>query len=388
MGNRYASGASSSPTSRTDPVKKRTDTVVVKIGTSSITDDEGVIDRSSVGRLCDGVAALRDSGRHVVVVTSGAIAAGLPELGLGGERRPRDAVTLQAVSAVGQGGLIRTYREELGRHGLIAGQVLLAPLDFFVRAQYLHARGTLTRLLELGVVPVVNENDAIADDEIRFGDNDRIAALVAHLVDASTLVLLTDTPGLLTADPHMDAGASLIEEIVEIDHELEGLAGTSGSVRGSGGMASKLAAAKIASWSGVRTVIADAAREGVMVDACDGTSGVGTVVRPRAASLGARRLWIAFAVGSSGRITVDVGARRALEERRVSLLPAGVVAVDGTYEAGAAVEVCDPSGSVFAKGIVRHDSSMLRAHAGRRTGDLPDGMAHEAIHADDLVVLP
>jgi len=153
-------------------------------------------------------------------------------------------------------------------------------------------------------------------------------------------------------------------------------------------MASKLAAAKIASWSGVRTVIADATRDGVMVDACDGVAGVGTVVLPRKANLGARRLWIAFAVGSSGRVTVDDGARRALEERRVSLLPAGVVAVDGTYEAGSAVEVCDPSGSVFAKGIVRHDSVILRANAGRRTGDLPDGMAHEAIHADDLVVLP
>ena len=295
----------------------RHDTVVVKIGTSSITDDEGVIDRASVGRLCDGVAALRTSGRRVVVVTSGAIAAGLPELGLGGSRRPKDAVTLQAVSAVGQGGLIRTYREELGRHDLIAGQVLLAPLDFFVRAQYLHARGTLTRLLDLGVVPVVNENDAIADDEIRFGDNDRIAALVAHLVEASTLVLLTDMPGLLTADPRLDAGASLIEEIVEIDQELESFAGSSASVRGSGGMASKLAAAKIASWSGVRTVIADATRDGVMVDACDGTAGVGTVIRPREANLGARRLWIAFAVGSSGRVTVDAGARRAVGREAV-----------------------------------------------------------------------
>ncbi|MDG2427944.1 MAG: glutamate 5-kinase [Acidimicrobiales bacterium] len=367
---------------------RREDTVVVKIGTSSITDDEGVINRNSVGRLCDGVATLRASGRRVVVVTSGAIAAGLPELNLGGDRRPRDSVTLQAISAVGQGGLIRTYREELGRHGLITGQVLLAPLDFFVRAQYLHARGTLNRLLELGVVPVVNENDAIADDEIRFGDNDRIAALVAHLVEASTLILLTDTPGLFTADPRLDLGASLISEIVEIDHELENLAGATGSGRGSGGMASKLAAAKIASWSGVRTVIADAARDDVMVDACDGKPGVGTVVRPREANLGARRLWIAFAVGSSGQVTVDAGARRALEKHRVSLLPAGVLAVEGTYDAGSAVEVCDPSGSVFAKGIVRHDSAVLRAHAGCQTGDLPDGIAHEAIHADDLVVLP
>ncbi len=363
-------------------------TVVVKVGSSSLTDDEGAIDRALVAKLCDEVAALRADGYWVVVVTSGAIAAGLPALGMGGDARPRDAVTLQAVSAVGQGNLIGTYQQELARHDLVAGQVLLAPLDFFVRAQYLHARGTLTRLLELGVVPVVNENDAIADDEIRFGDNDRIAALVAHLVEADLLVLLTDTPGLLTADPRLDAEASLIEEIIEIDQELEALAGGGGSDRGSGGMASKLAAAKIASWSGVRTVIADAHRSGVVVDACAGTQGVGTVVRERDSRLGARRLWIAFAVGSSGRVTVDAGARVALEQRRVSLLPAGVVEVDGSFDSGDAVEVVDPDGAVFAKGIVRHDSALLRAHRGLRTADLPDGVSHEVIHADDLVVLP
>ena len=363
-------------------------TMVVKVGTSSITDAEGVIDSALVAKLCGEVAGVRADGHRVVVVTSGAIAAGLPALGMGGGSRPRDSVTLQAVSAVGQGNLIGTYQRELARYDLIAGQVLLAPLDFFVRAQYLHARGPLNRLLELGVVPVVNENDAIADDEIRFGDNDRIAALVAHLVEADLLVLLTDTPGLFTADPRLDAGASLIEEIVEIDHELEHLAGGTGTDRGSGGMASKLAAAKIASWSGVRTVIADARRVGVVADACAGTPGVGTVVRARDGRLGARRLWIAFAVGSSGRVQVDAGARRALEERRVSLLPAGVVDVEGTFNVGDAVEVTDPTGAVFAKGMVRHGSSQLRDHMGMRTTDLPDGTPHEVIHADDLVVLP
>ena len=363
-------------------------TVVVKVGSSSITDDRGDIHRESVAKLCDEVAAVRATGRPVVVVTSGAIAAGLPSLELGGDRRPRDAVTLQAVSAVGQGSLIGTYREELGRHGLLAGQVLLAPLDFFVRAQYLHARGTLARLLELGVVPVVNENDAIADDEIRFGDNDRIAALVAHLVEAEALILLTDTPGLLTADPRRNADASLIEEILEIDQEMEQLAGGTGTDRGSGGMASKLAAAKIASWSGVRTVIADASRVGVLVDACDDIPGVGTVIRARAGRLGARRLWIAFAGGSSGRITVDAGARQALEERRVSLLPAGVVVATGEFDAGDAVELEDLDGEVFAKGIVRYDVETLRQNLGRRTTELPEGVSHEVVHADDLVVLP
>ncbi len=180
-----------------------TQVVVAKIGTSSVTDGQGQIVAEAIAKLCREVAELRADGHRVVVVTSGAIGAGLPALGLGGDRRPRDPVTLQAVSAVGQSRLMRVYDDALAAHGLVAGQVLLAPLDFVDRRQYLHARGTLTRLLELGVVPVVNENDAIADDEIRFGDNDRIAALVAHLVGADTLVLLTDTPGLLTADPRL-----------------------------------------------------------------------------------------------------------------------------------------------------------------------------------------
>ena len=199
--------------------------VVAKIGTSSITDDHGDIDEAAVAKFCAEVAAVRAAGRPVVVVTSGAIAAGLPAIGLGGERRPGDAVTLQAVSAVGQSRLMRVYDASFATHDLVAGQVLLAPLDFGIRQQYLHARGTLGRLLELGVVPVVNENDAIADDEIRFGDNDRLAALVAHLVSAELLVLLTDAPGLLTADPRLDAEASLIEEVLEVDAELERPAG-------------------------------------------------------------------------------------------------------------------------------------------------------------------
>ena len=364
------------------------DTVVVKIGSSSITDDEGFIFEPAVAKLCKEVSDLYATGKRVVIVTSGAIAAGLPFLDMGGDRRPRDAVTLQAVSAVGQGSLIRTYQEALGKYSILAGQVLLAPLDFFIRTQYLHARGTLMRLLDLGVVPVVNENDATADDEIRFGDNDRIAALVAHLVEAELLVLLTDTPGLLSGDPKDSDQSSLIEEIVEIDLEMEQLAGGSGSDRGSGGMASKLAAAKIASWSGVKTVIAEASRESVLLDICKGSSGVGTIVQAKKERLSAKRLWIAFAVGSSGQVTVDDGARRALQTQRVSLLPAGVVSVIGNFDIGEAVELVDLKGTVFAKGIVRHDAETLRSHLGRRTSELPSGVSHEVIHADDLVVLP
>jgi glutamate 5-kinase len=361
--------------------------VVVKVGTSSITDDQGAIDERAVEKLCTEAAGLRTAGHQVVLVTSGAIAAGLPAVGITGDR-PRDAVTLQAVSAVGQTRLMRVYEQAFASQGLVAGQVLIAPLDFIVRQQYLHARATLEKLLELGVVPVVNENDAIADDEIRFGDNDRLAALVAHLVHADLLVLLTDAPGLLTADPRLDSSASLIEEILEVDQELEAMAGSAGTVRGSGGMASKLAAAKIAAWSGVRAVIAQASREGVLDDAVAGVPGAGTVVHPRPRRLNARKLWIAFAVGSAGTVVVDDGARSALLDRGVSLLAAGVRTVDGDFAAGDAVEIAGADGKVFAKGLVSVDAHGLRAVAGKRTADLPDGVPHEVVHRDDLVVLP
>ena len=200
---------------------------------------------------------------------------------------------------------------------------------------------------------MVNENDAVADEEIRFGDNDRLAALVAHLVGAQLLVLLTDTPGLLTADPRRDAEASLIEEVVEIDQQLERLAGGPGSAEGSGGMASKLAAAKIATWSGVQTVIADAARPGVLAAALADEAGVGTVFRARESRLSARKLWIAFALGSSGSLTVDEGARAALTGRGRSLLAAGVTGATGTFRPDDAVEISGPDGQVFAKGLVR-----------------------------------
>ncbi len=362
--------------------------VVVKVGTSSITDGHGEIVRGAIDKLCADVARVRAEGYQVVIVTSGAIAAGLPLLGLGGDRRPRDPVTLQAVSAVGQIRLMDVYHDALAAHGLIAGQVLIARLDFVDRRQYLHARGMLSRMLELGVVPVVNENDAIADDEIRFGDNDRIAALVAHLIGADTLVLLTDTPGLLTADPRLDESASLIEEIVEVDHELEGLAGGAGTARGSGGMTTKIAAAKIASWSGVRTVIADAGRADVVVDAVAGTAGVGTVVLPRSRRLPARKLWIAFAVGSQGVITVDDGARLALLRGGTSLLAAGVTGALGSFDADDAVEVAGPDGVVFAKGLSRLDAGGVKDVAGRRSTEMADGTPAWVIHRDDLVMLP
>jgi glutamate 5-kinase len=361
--------------------------IVVKIGTSSLTDQHGAIQAGAIEKLCREVAAVRAGGDRVVVVSSGAIAAGLPVLGLH-EPRPTDPAVLQAVSAVGQAHLVGHYNRALAAHGLVGGQVLLAPLDFVNRQQYLHARQTLRVLLDLGVVPVINENDAIADDEIRFGDNDRLAALVSHLLSADLLVLLTDTPGLLSGNPQIDQEASLIEEIVAVDHELEALAGGAGSVRGSGGMASKLAAAKMAAWSGVRVVIAAADRPQVLSDARRGVPGIGTVIVARPQRLPARKLWIAFAVGSSGTVVVDEGARKALLERGVSLLPAGVVEVHGSFGADAAVELAGPDGRVFAKGLVRHSAQRVKELAGRRTSQLPPDVVHEVVHRDDLVLLP
>jgi glutamate 5-kinase len=359
--------------------------VVAKIGTSSITDRYGEIARPAIDKLAAEVAGVRGLGHRVVVVTSGAIAAGLPALGLAGAR-PADVATLQAVSAVGQSRLMAAYDAALAAHGLVTGQVLLAPLDFMHRAQYLHARDTLLRLLDLGVVPVVNENDAVADDEIRYGDNDHLAALVAHLIYADVLVLLTDTSGLFSADPRLNADVSLIEEIVEFDHDLERMAGGRGTVRGSGGMASKLQAAKMASWSGIRTVIAAAERPAVLAGAVGADPGVGTVVVPRDRRLAARKLWIAFAKPYQGVLQVDEGARRALLERGTSLLPVGVVGVSGEFGAGDAVEIADHAGTVFAKGLVRLGAADLRAAAGRRSAELPEGAPHEVVHRDDLVL--
>jgi glutamate 5-kinase len=359
--------------------------LVVKVGTSSVTDERGTIDQSALKKLAADVAAVRATGHDVIVVSSGAVAAGVAALGL--DRRPTDIATLQAIAAAGQARLMRSWDDALADHGLVPAQALLVPHDFVDRRQYLHARRTLTRLLALGAVPILNENDAIASDEIRYGDNDRLAALVSHNLGAALLVLLTDLDGLYTSDPRTDPDAELIRE-VDIDDPLLSIsAGRGGSGRGSGGMASKLEAARIASWSGVPTVIANAARTGVLAAAAAGEH-VGTRFQARQHSLTARKLWIAFAARTAGAIVVDDGARKALVERKKSLLPAGVVGVEGRFVDGDTVEVRGTDGAPFARGMVFIDASQLRKVQGMQTRDLPEGIVHEVIHRDDLVVLP
>ncbi|MEY3453049.1 MAG: glutamate 5-kinase [Ilumatobacteraceae bacterium] len=359
--------------------------IVAKIGTSSVTTASGEIDTTMVQSLCDQVAQLRVAGHEVIVVTSGAVAGGVAALGL--SQRPTDTLTLQALSAVGQSRLMSVYNAALERHGLVGAQVLLVPNDFVDRTQYLHARETLERLLGLGCVPIINENDAIASDEIRYGDNDRISALVAHSLGADVLVLLTDIDGLYTADPQRDASARLVQRVEADDELLSVRAGESAGERGSGGMASKLAAARIASWSGVRTVIARASASNVLLDAASESVSVGTTFVAHDRRLTARKLWIAFAAQLGGTVLVDDGAHSALTTRGVSLLHAGVVEVRGDFEAGETVEVATRNGDVFARGLVGVNAMQARAGAGKKSAELPDGVNHEVVHRDDLIVL-
>ena len=358
--------------------------IVAKIGTSSITDDRGAISIVMVESLCTQVAELRKGGHEVLVVSSGAVAGGVAALGL--TERPSDTATLQALSAAGQSRLMGHYNAALDKHGLVGAQVLLVPNDFIDRAQYLHARQTMLRLLELGCVPIINENDAIASDEIRFSDNDRIAALVAHSVGADLLVLLTDTAGLFTANPMLDPQATLIAHVSADDELMSVRAGTTTSGLGSGGMASKLAAARIASWSGVRTVIAKADRANVLRDSLNGVDGVGTTFRAHDRSLTARKLWIAFAAQPNGAVTIDDGAREVLVKRGVSLLHAGVVAVSGDFEAGDVINVVTGDETLVARGMARVDARVAAASAGRKSSELPNDVPTELVHRDDLIV--
>jgi glutamate 5-kinase len=358
--------------------------VVVKVGTSSLTDDEGRIRLDVITSVARQLAAARAAGHEVLLVTSGAVASGVAGLGL--TERPQDVLSLQALSAVGQPQLMAAYNQALAQYSLVAAQVLLVPHDFVDRQQYLHARNTIGRLLELGCIPVVNENDAIANNEIRYGDNDHLASLLSHLVSADMLVLLTDTAGLYTADPRTNPEATVISVVASDDPLLAVSTSGAGTERGSGGMASKLAAARIASWSGVTAVIAAASADDAVISAINGKE-VGTRFLPHDRNLSARKLWIAFAAEVEGTVVVDDGAREAIVSRGTSLLPAGITAVRGTFDVGATVEVVDSDGAVIARGMSAMSSSLALQCMGKRTADLADLSVVEVMHRDDLVVL-
>jgi glutamate 5-kinase len=358
--------------------------VVVKIGSSSLTTAAGGIDGERLQALADVLAARRASGGEVVLVSSGAIAAGLAPLGLA--RRPRDLATQQAAASVGQGALLARYTEAFAAHGMTVGQVLLTVEDTIRRNRYRNAQRTLYRLLGLGVLPVVNENDTVATDEIRFGDNDRLAALVAHLVQADALVLLSDVDALYDGPPSRP-GAQRVP-LVRGPEDLDGITvGRAGSGVGTGGMVTKLDAARIATVSGIATMLASAEQAAAALAGED----VGTWFAPRAPRGRSRLLWLAHAATAQGRLVLDAGAVEAVVRRRMSLLPAGVLQVNGRFEAGDPVDLCDENGLARARGLVNYSSGELPGLLGRSTRELArtlgPGYDRELVHRDDLVLL-
>ncbi len=350
--------------------------VVVKVGSSTIVDERGRLRRRRLEAIATDVAAANVAGTPTCIVSSGAIALGLGSLGR--STRPRRVAELQAAAAVGQGILQRAWEAAVGRHGARAAQVLLTAGDVRHRTTYVNARSTLETLLAWQVVPVVNENDSTATDEITFGDNDALAAQVAVLTHARLLVLLTDQEGLFTRDPRLP-GAELVREVN--DHRLldELEVGGSGSSWGSGGMRSKVVAAEMASAGGVATVIAHGAHDGVVAAAIAG-DGVGTRFRADERAVSSFKLWIRYGRPAAGRIEVDAGARRAVERDGGSLLPVGVTAVTGRFGAGDAVEIADADGDVFARGLAEQPAAEVRRRLGQRGGE-------PAVHRDNLVLL-
>jgi len=361
-------------------------TLVVKLGSSIVAADDGSLRSDVLDAVCEQVAALEQDGERVVMVTSGAIARGMRLLEL--PVRPRAMDELQAASAIGQGDLFRAYESRLAEHGTRAAQVLLTAADIAARTNYLNARQTLRRLIDWGVVPVVNENDTTATDEINFGDNDFLAAQVAILLDASLLVLLTNTDGLYTADPSLDRDAKPIGQVADFS-ELEGLdIGDRTSAFGSGGMRSKVAAAEMASASGIPAVVCNGTSPATLAAAAAGES-VGTRFAAQASKAPRFKLWLKYAKPSHGQLIVDEGAARVLRESGSSLLPVGITAVKGDFHAGDAVEVAT-NGAVIGKGIVDFSAVELAQIIGLKSAEvrerLPDA-ADEVIHRDRFVLV-
>lgn len=373
------------PARRALPKVKR---LVVKVGSGLISAPGRGLLPDRIGALADELAALTKDGREVVVVSSGAIASGMARLGL--TRRPRSIPEKQAAAAVGQSALMWHYEQAFARHGIRVAQVLVTQEDISARPRYLNARNTLQVLLRFRVVPVVNENDTVAVEEIKVGDNDNLAALVAHLVDADLLVILTDVDGLYTGDPRVDPEARRLETVEAVTEEIERLVWDADGQVSVGGMSTKLEAARKATSSGIPMVIASGRVPGTLQRVLRGEP-LGTYFVPRGDRLAGRKRWIAFAVPPQGRLTVDAGARSALVERGKSLLPSGVVEVEGEFHAGEVVSLSVAEGKEFARGLTNYDAAELRKIQGAKTKDLEGRLGYksfdEVIHRDNLVLL-
>lgn len=360
--------------------------VVVKVGSSSLTGSAGAgLDSAAVDRLVDAVASAKSRGVDVLVVTSGAIAAGLAPLGL--KSRPKDLELQQAAASVGQGLLMHRYTESFARHSITASQVLLTSEDIVRRSHYRNAQRTLDRLLSLGVVPVINENDTVGTSEIRFGDNDRLAALVSHLVQADLLILLSDIDALYDAPPTSPAAQQIkeVSDFSTLDSAEIGGAGSAGV--GSGGMTTKVEAARMATSAGIAVVLTSLANVSGAIEGAD----VGTIFHAREHRAPSRALWIAHASTPKGTLTLDQGASRAIVERGTSLLAAGVVAVSGDFAAGDVVDMVDPEGRIIARGLVAFDSDEIPQLLGKSMKELAatfgSDYERELVHRDDLTLV-
>ncbi|WP_237568981.1 glutamate 5-kinase [Mycolicibacterium lacusdiani] len=357
--------------------------VVVKVGTTALTTPSGVFDAGRLADLADAIESRMQAGSDVVIVSSGAIAAGMEPLRL--TKRPTDLATKQAAASVGQVALVNAWSSAFGRYRRTVGQVLLTAHDIAMRVQHNNAQRTLDRLRALHAVAIVNENDTVATNEIRFGDNDRLSALVAHLVGADALILLSDIDGLYDGDPRKapaDDPARFIPEVAAPD-DLDGVVAGGGSRLGTGGMASKLSSALLAADAGVPVLLAAAADAATAL----ADASVGTVFAPRSERMTARRFWVRYAAESAGVLTLDDGAVRAVLDRRRSLLPAGIVAVSGRFHGGDVVELRGTDEVTVARGVVAYDAGELSGMVGRSTSDLPAEMRRPAVHADDLVAV-
>ncbi len=360
---------------------------VVKIGSALATRDGMGLNAEAIGEWADQLAALRRAGRDVVVVTSGAVAEGASRLGW--KVRPHSLHQLQAAAAIGQMGLVRCWEMALKERGLLAAQILLTHEDIANRERYLNSRSTLLTLLQLGVVPVINENDTVATEEIKLGDNDTLAGLVSNLVDADLLVILTDQDGLMTADPRHDPAATLIGAAQAEDPALLVIAGDGGAW-GRGGMRTKVTAARLAARSATSTVIVGGRQPGVLLDLVAGRE-VGTLLTAPATKLAARKLWLAGTLHVRGRLVLDAGACRVLREQGKSLLPVGVLAVDGDFERGELVSCVDEAGREIARGLVNYGAREAQAIKGLPSSRLEDALGYlrepELIHRDNLAVV-
>jgi len=362
--------------------------VVVKVGSGLITVAGQGPSSGAIAALAGDLSSLVKDRREVALVSSGAIATGMARLGL--SARPRSIPEKQAAAAVGQSSLMWHYEQAFKGHGIQVGQVLLTGQDIADRGRYLNARNTLLALLGFGVLPVVNENDTVAVDEIKVGDNDNLAAHVAHLIDADLLVLLTDVDGLYTGDPRRDPSARRLETVLAITDDIQRLAFDATSNVSVGGMSTKLQAAEKANASGIPMIIARGSEPSVLQRLLAGEA-LGTYFQPRDDRLAARKRWIAFAVPPQGRLTVDAGAKKALTERGKSLLPSGVTLVEGEFPAGAVVALVEPDGQEFARGLVNYDAHEVERIRGMKTNEIEKTLGYkgcdEVIHRDNLVVL-